>query len=74
MTFLDTHSLLIHRELNAEIEELERGIEYYSTELKQDKEFLNELQNKSDKFEKFAREQYWLKKSNEDIYLIERVE
>ena len=72
MLFLDTHSLVIHRELNTEIKELQKGINYYSTEIAQDKEFLNELQNKSDHFEKFAREQYWLKKNNEEIFLIER--
>ena len=74
MIFLDTHSILIHRELNKEIKNLERGIEYYSSELERDKAFLNELQNHSETFEKFAREQYWLKKPHEEIYLIEREE
>lgn len=71
MCFLDVNSLLIHLELNRDKAELERSIDYYKTELAQDKKLLEELTSDPEKLEKFAREQYWMKRPGEEIYLIE---
>ncbi len=71
MLFLDVNSYLIHHELNNEIAELERSIEYYQTEIAQDKKKLQELTTDPEKLEKFAREQYWMKRPGEEIFLIE---
>ena len=71
MLFLDVNSYLIHRELDAEIEELEESIDYYQREITQDKKKLEELTTDPEKLEKFAREEYWLKRPKEEIYLIE---
>jgi cell division protein DivIC len=74
MCFLDSNSLLIHLELSAEISELEEGIEFYNSELKKDKQKLIELTSDPILLEKFAREEYWLCKANEEIFLISHVE
>lgn len=71
MFFLDVNSLLIHQELNQEIDELEGSIEYYQFEINRDKQDLEELTTDPEKLEKFAREQYWMKRPGEEIYLIE---
>lgn len=71
MLFLDVNSFLIHSELNAEIKELERSIEYYESEISHDKKQLEELTTDPEKLEKFAREQYWMKRGDEKIFLIE---
>jgi cell division protein FtsB len=70
MTFLDGNSLLNHLEFNKEINKLENEKEYYKTEIQKDKELINKLDDKEE-LEKFAREQYKMKKENEDIYIIE---
>ena len=70
MLFLDTNSWLIHRELNQEIKELNAHIEQLQKEIKKDKKAIEQLQN-IDSLEKFARENYWHKKDNEQIFLIE---
>lgn len=70
MLFLDVNSYLIHHELNTEIKELEESIDHYETEIAHDKKKLEELTTDPEKLEKFAREEYWLKKENEEIYLI----
>lgn len=70
MLFLDTNSWLIHRELNQEIKELNAHIEQLQKEIKKDKKAIEQLQN-IDSLEKFARENYWHKKENEQIFLIE---
>ena len=70
MLFFDENSYLVHREFNTEIEELETAIEFYKKRIQEDKTTINKLQD-SLQLERFAREQYLMKKENEDIYLIE---
>lgn len=70
MLFLDVNSYLIHRELDAEIEELEESLNYYNQEIVKDKKQLQELNSDPEKLEKFAREQYWMKRRGEEIFLI----
>ena len=70
MTFFDTNSLLIHRELNQDIEALEKSKEFYQEEIKKDRTFIEKMEDTSE-MEKFAREKYYLKKPNEDIYIVE---
>lgn len=72
MLFLDINSYLIHHELNAEIDELEESIEYYRTEIESDEKKLEELTTDDKKLEKFAREQYWMHREGEQIFLIEQ--
>jgi len=70
MIVFDTNSYLIHRELDKEIEGLENNAEFYQKEIEHDKSFMEKMDD-SDEMEKFAREKYYLKKENEDIYIIE---
>jgi len=70
MIFFDTNSLLIHLELRKEIKKLEKQQEFLKTEIAEDKKVLKKLSD-PEELEKFAREQYYLKKKNEEIYLIE---
>ena len=70
MVFFDTNSLLIHRELDQEIKGLEDNKEFYRSETDKDKEFIKKMEDSSE-MERFAREKYYLKKENEDIYIIE---
>lgn len=70
MIFFDTNSYFIHKELNDDIEGLEKNKEFYSNEIDQDSKFIEKM-NDSDEVEKYAREKYYLKKENEDIYIIE---
>ncbi len=70
MLFFDTNSLLIHKELKKEIKNLEKTQDFLRNEIEKDKKIINKLSD-SNELEKFAREQYYLKKKNEEIYLIE---
>ncbi|MFC7358269.1 septum formation initiator family protein [Jejudonia soesokkakensis] len=70
MLFFDTNSFLIHKELNEDINALEQNKEFYKGEIEKDKKFLEKMKD-STEMEKFAREKYFLKKENEDIYIIE---
>jgi cell division protein DivIC len=70
MLFLDNYSYLDHRVLNKEINELEDNKTYYQEEIKKDKDQIKRLKNPA-QIEKYAREQYYMKKDSEDIYIIE---
>ena len=68
--FLDNYSYLEHRVLDKEINEIEDNINYYKTEIKKDSASIKHLKN-NDRVEKYAREKYYMKRENEDIYIIE---
>ena len=70
MTFLDTNSFQIHNELNNQISILEKKKQALIQETKKDKELINKLSD-IDSLEHFARENYNLKKENEEIFIIE---
>ena len=70
MLFIDSNSYLFHRELNEDLDQLENEKEYYKTEIIKDRKSLKKL-NSKDGLEKFAREEYYMKRENEDIYIIE---
>lgn len=70
MLFFDTNSFLIHRELKKEINTLEKQREFLQEEILRDKKIIDKLTD-PEELEKFAREHYYLKKKNEEIYLIE---
>ncbi|NOR27161.1 MAG: septum formation initiator family protein [Lutibacter sp.] len=70
MVFFDENSIINHREFNKEINKLKSERDYLNNEIKQDNKLIKKLENKDD-LEKFAREEYHMKKENEEIYLIE---
>lgn len=70
MLFLDNYSYLDHRLLNQQIQELEDNKKYYKEEINQDLKSIKSFKN-PDQIEKYAREKYYMKRENEDIYIIE---
>jgi cell division protein FtsB len=70
MLFFDANSYLIHHELNSDIKDLETEKEYYQKEILKDKKALKKLSTEEG-LEKFAREEYYMKRDNEEIFIIE---
>jgi len=70
MVFFDTNSFFIHDELNKDIDALEDNKEFYKNEIENDKAFIEKMKD-SNEMERYAREKYYLKKENEDIFIIE---
>ena len=70
MLFIDTNSWLTHRELNNQIELLEKQNENLQNEIDKDRENIKKFSS-MEELEKFARERYFMKKENEEIYIIE---
>lgn len=70
MLFFDENSYLTHRDLNKEIDKLEKTNRFYQSEIDKDQKLLKNLENR-DSLIKYAREQYKMKRKDEDIYIIE---
>ena len=70
MVVFDTNSFFIHNELNNEIDNLKDNKEFYKDEIDHDKTFIEKMKDSNEQ-EKFAREKYYMKKDNEDIFIIE---
>ena len=73
MIFLDTHSWLIHNELNNEVSQLEAQKIELEKNIRNDKHTIEVLKN-PDSLEAFGRINYNLKKENETIFYIEHQE
>lgn len=70
MLFLDNYSYMDQRQLNKQIDELQDNKKYYQDEIKKDNQSIKLLKNQ-DQVEKYAREKYYMKRENEDIYIFE---
>ena len=70
MVFFDSNSFIIHNELNNDINELNYQKSYYEKEIAKDNIELQMIQSDSG-LEKYAREKLYMKKDNEEIFLIE---
>lgn len=71
MLFLDANSWFSsHRELNRQIELLEKQKENLKREIDKDRKIIKKFSS-IEEVEKFAREHYFMKKENEVIYIIE---
>ena len=70
MLFFFFYSWLIHHELNKEMDDLKDQKEYYNKEIQETNKAIKELSNEEG-VEKLAREEYYMKKENEDIFIVE---
>lgn len=69
--FLSDSSVSKRIRYETQIKELEAQIEYYHQQTESDRQKLHELQSNDEDLEKFARENYLMKKENEDIFIID---
>lgn len=66
----DKYSFIDKMQLHAKISQLEKEKKFYSKKIEEDRRKKEELVGDRDKLEKFAREQYYMKKENEDLFII----
>ena len=70
MLFFDSNSYLVHRELNKNILKLEKQKDFYKEGIKEDTKELNKIKTDSG-LEEYAREKLYMKKEDEEIFIIE---
>lgn len=70
IAFFDRNSFVEKAQLRSKITTLTKEKEYYREKIEEDNRKMKELLSNRDNLEKFAREQYLMKNSNEDIFII----
>ena len=68
--FFDDNNLRQHQKNLQELAMLQEQVSFYKHKIEADKRKLIELQTNDENLEKFAREQFFMKKANEEIYVI----
>jgi cell division protein FtsB len=69
--FVGEHSLVERYKQRQEMKELQSEIDKYNSKFDSDKELLMRLKNNPEAIKDVARERYFMKKENEDIFIIE---
>lgn len=69
--FFDKNDFFTQRQRHAELEELNQKIAYYQQQIAQTQQELRALDNDPSTLEKYAREKYFMKRPNEDIYVLQ---
>jgi len=70
MLFFDSNSWFFHRDLNNDINDIQDEKEYYKKEIEKDAKEIKKLSTEKG-IEKYGREKYYMKKDDEEIYIIE---
>lgn len=70
LAFLDSNNLIATHKEKKNLRKLKAEKEYYVQRIEEDKRKLYELRTDNQNLEKFAREQYKMKKPDEDLYII----
>jgi len=68
--FFDENNIVQHRKNLEELKQLEEQVDFYKHKIEADKRKLYELQTNDENLEKFAREQFLMKRADEDIFVI----
>lgn len=70
LTLFDSNNLIARYKALRELHNLKRDKEYFTNRIETDRKKLHELKTDNENLEKFAREQYRMKKPDEDLYII----
>lgn len=70
VVLLDSNNLISQHKEMKNLKKLRAEKEYYVRRIEEDKRKLHELKTDDQNLEKFAREQYRMKKPDEDLYII----
>lgn len=69
--FFDETDFFVQQSRLKDFEDLKVKTSYYKKEIEIAQQELSDIQHNPEALEKFAREKYFLKRDNEDIYIIE---
>ena len=70
MLFFGQYNLVDRLKMSGEIRQLEKDRRYYHEQIDKDSARLHELTTDQDNLEKYAREQFLMKKENEEVFVI----
>jgi cell division protein FtsB len=68
--FFDENSIISHQKNRKKLQELIQQKEYYKERINSDRQKLEDLKSGKENLEKFAREQYYMSKPDEDVFIV----
>jgi len=68
--FFDENSFVSHYENKNRLQELKLQKDYYEEKIASDEQKLQDLKAGEEELEKFAREQYYMSKPDEDVFIV----
>ncbi|MCX8142899.1 MAG: septum formation initiator family protein [Bacteroidia bacterium] len=71
LLFFDKNDIFTQKDLSKQLKRLYEEKRYYKTEIEKNNLLIEEFKNNIESIERFAREQYWMKKDNEEVYIVE---
>ncbi len=69
--FFDENNMFIQRQRTQELNELNSKVEYYRQQVAETRQELKDLQNDPVVLEKYAREKYFMKRDNEEVFIFD---
>ena len=69
LLFFDQNNMMMQITFKSDLKKLEKDKDFYTKEIEQTKKELEELTTNPKTLEKFAREKYYMKKEDEEIFL-----
>lgn len=72
LLFFDNNNFIQQYHFSSELNRLRTEREYYIREIEKDSIIKKELEENPDAIERFAREEYYMKKEAEDIFIIKQ--
>ena len=69
MLFIDHNDIFVQMDRQRQLKTLIVGKQFYQQQIDQTKKNLADLQNNSAALEKYAREKFFLKRDNEDVFV-----
>jgi cell division protein DivIC len=70
MLFFDQNNMVDRIQMTNEIKQLESDLHYYQEQIDKDSARYHELTTDKENLEKYAREQFLMKKANEDVFVV----
>ena len=70
MLFFDERDIFTMNHHRQELRDLQKSEKYYTEQINKEKTELENLKNSPATLEKYAREKYFMKRDNEDLFLI----
>ena len=74
MLFFDHNNIFEQWDRRQQLNDLQAGKKFYQEQIKKTKTELADLQNNPAALEKYARENYFMKKDNEDLFIIDKLQ
>lgn len=71
MLFFDRNDIFTQIERKKQLKELQASKQFYLDEIARTRKELTDLQHNSAALEKYARENFYMKRDNEDVFIVE---